>query len=657
MFRLFHSSHNRDRSRLFVSAVFFLFFILFFYSTSLAQAPSPSPDAQERDDWYLIKIGGKGVGYVHEELKIQPKALLTISEMRMALNRMGSRVEIRFFSRIEESAEGLLRRVDSEMTASSQTTKSVATVKDGAIELRNEAGGKTYSRTLEYSGALYGPEAIRQASLGLKKPGDSLTMQTFIAEASLIAKLSRSVIGRDVVRVDGQEIPALLAEEIYERMPIKRTVWLDKLGRLVKQEEPGPFGVVEAMRSDKATALSAVREGAELPREVYKNSIARTNVHLPRASSIDRLTLKLTHLNPGLGWPNLETDSQKVLEKTARTLLLEIRRPVPPQGGEFPVAVNEANRPYLAPNATVQSDDTEIQRLARELVGQERDAFQAALALRRWVAENMKFDLGIVFAPATEIIRDRRGTCVGYATLLASLARAAGIPSRIAMGYVYALGMFGGHAWTEIKVGEEWIPLDAAVVNEGAADAARFSFIVSSLADGLGELSLGAAQQVFGQVSVEIVEFETAGKTLLVPQGAEPFSLEGNSYENPWLGIKLGKPADFRFGKIDAVWPDPTVVELDGPGGEKIVLEQHGIYPWQSAENAVWEKLAGLVPEGKRGQNKGMEDEIFILDSADNQKSAAAVIRGAEVWIIRAEGKDAPALLRQTVQNTIIAKN
>ena len=43
----------------------------------------------------------------------------------------------------------------------------------------------------------------------------------------------------------------------------------------------------------------------------------------------------------------------------------------------------------------------------------------------------MTFDLGIALAPSSEILRDRRGTCVGYATLLAALARSVGIPSRV----------------------------------------------------------------------------------------------------------------------------------------------------------------------------------------------------------------------------------
>lgn len=629
---------------------FFLPLIFFIFMVSASTAPG-----LQHDSWYTIKIGGKPVGYVHEELRLptagtkerQAEVLQTISEMRIILNRLGVRVEIRFFSSTDESIDGQLLRTDSEMTASNQTTKSKAEIKEGAIKLRNEAGGKTYARTLNYTGDLYGPEAIRKISATqLKNPGDKITVQTFVAEVSLVTKLLRTVLNKEALKIDGEDVATIKVEETLEGVPTKRTVWLDSQGEMVRQEEPGPFGAIEAIRSDKFTALTAA-SGQELPEEMYQSSIVRANIRLPRAKNIDRLKIKLTHKNPSLGWPDLNAPNQKVLERTEKTLVLEILRPEPAKGLSFPVAMTEQNRPYLMPNVYIQSDDLEIQRLAKELLGGEENIFQAALILERWVAENMKFDLGIVFAPAREIFRDRRGTCVGYATLLATLARAADIPSRIVMGYVYALGMFGGRAWTEVLAGERWIPLDAAIVNEGAADATRFYFVASSLADGLGELVLGSAQQVFGQIAIDIIEYETAGNTHIVPPGAKSFLTEGDQYENPWLGIKIKKPADFRFAKLDAVWPDPTVLELEGPAAAKAALEQHEIYPWQEARKAAREKLAKIVPEGREEIITVNGNEVIIRVSADGQKAAAAVARGFEVFIWSVEGKDSPKFLRQ----------
>jgi hypothetical protein len=603
--------------------------------------------ADTADLWYVIKIAGQPAGYVHEETKAKEQGLKTDSEMRIVLNRLGSRVEIGFFSASEETPEGLLRHVSYEMTASSQATKSEADISEGKIQIRSESGGKTYTSTLNYTGELYGPEGIRRlTAAGLRNPGDKVTIQTYVAEASLIGKITRTVLSLESIKIGIREVAALKVEEVLEGLPIKRTGWLDEQGNLLRQDEPGPFGMIEVWRSEKSAALAAA-SGRELPQEVFQSSIVRTNIRLPRALPLDYLKLRLIHRRPELGWPDLEIAGQKVLAKTEKEVILEIRRPEAAPGAVFPVAKTETNRQYLEPNAFIQSDDAEILRLAKELAGTERDAFRAALRLERWVAENMKFDLGIVFAPATEIIRDRRGTCVGFATLLATLARADGLPSRIVMGYVYALGMFGGHAWAEVMIGEKWVPFDAAVVNAGVADATRISLAASSLAEGIGEISLGAAQQVFGQVEIEILGYHAGGKGYSVSPGAEPFSITGNRYDNPWLGIRLEKPAGFQFGKTDAVWPDRTVIGLDGPAGGTAALEQHEIYPWEDPETAVWEKLERLVPEGKKGRLKIRKEGALLLDSVNGQRSAAALIRGLEVWIIRTEGKDATLALRQ----------
>ena len=203
----------------------------------------------------------------------------------------------------------------------------------------------------------------------------------------------------------------------------------------------------------------------------------------------------------------------------------------------FPVASTPALREYLEPNAYVQSDEPRLVALAKRVVGTERDLFTAALALERWVADSMKFDLGVAFAPSVEVFERRRGTCVAYATLLATLTRAVGIPSRIAMGYVYVNGIFGGHAWTEVMVGDDWIPIDGAIVARGPADAARFAFAWSSLADGPGSLTSGAAVEMYGRLRATVESFTVAGLRRDVPPDAKPYVIDGDRYVNEWLGL------------------------------------------------------------------------------------------------------------------------
>ena len=234
-------------------------------SAAAERTTPPGGAAVGADRWYVIKIAGSPAGYIHEQVETKPASmaeadpagqaktappsslLVTTSDMRLVLNRLGSRIELRFLSSAEELAsDGRLLRTSHVMLASNQSTKSDAVVGDGRIEVRSEAGGKAYTKTLTFTGALFGPEAIRRACAeGLEKPGDKVTIRTFIPEASLVGDLTRVVLGKENVAVEGQPVPSLKVDETFEGLPVKRTGWLDLEGSLLKQEEPGPFGLME----------------------------------------------------------------------------------------------------------------------------------------------------------------------------------------------------------------------------------------------------------------------------------------------------------------------------------------------------------------------------------------------------------------------------
>ena len=291
----------------------------------------------------------------------------------------------------------------------------------------------------------------------------------------------------------------------------------------------------------------------ELPNESYDRTMARSNILLPDPRTLTAVTLKLRHHKPELGWPALESHSQRIVEQSEAVRVVEVRGFTPPKGKPAQ-AVPEPDASFTRPNALVQSDDPEVMRVARETTAGAKDDFEKARRLHDWVSRNLKFDLGIALAPASEVVRNRRGTCIAYAVLLASLQRAAGLPSRVAMGYGYANGIWGGHAWSEVFIDGGWVALDAALYGPGTADAARLWFGASSGDDQLMKL-IAAAGQMYGSVDFEVLSFERDGRTTNVPENAERHTVSGHRYSNPWLGFALEAPPEFRVTRTDAVFP------------------------------------------------------------------------------------------------------
>ncbi len=112
---------------------------------------------------------------------------------------------------------------------------------------------------------------------------------------------------------------------------------------------------------------------------------------------------------------------------------LRSRVPYPVAARTMPGAVAQ----YLLAEKDRQSDDPSVLRLVRTLTASSRFAHEAANAILSWVADNLVFDSSITVASdALSALRHRKAFCVGYSNLAVAMLRAAGIPARVAHGYL-----------------------------------------------------------------------------------------------------------------------------------------------------------------------------------------------------------------------------
>jgi transglutaminase-like putative cysteine protease len=160
-------------------------------------------------------------------------------------------------------------------------------------------------------------------------------------------------------------------------------------------------------------------------------------------------------------------------------------RPVPdPNGGE-----------YLKSSIIVESDSPEIRRQASKILGDERDAYQAAKKIVAWVGSHMKKDYGASADRATDVLRQMKGDCTEHSLLSVALLRAAGIPAKRVDGVVYmftdGVPAMYWHEWVEAYVGE-WTQLDPTF-QQTVADATHFA---------VGEESNAEITPLIGQLKI-----------------------------------------------------------------------------------------------------------------------------------------------------------
>ena len=229
--------------------------------------------------------------------------------------------------------------------------------------------------------------------------------------------------------------------------------------------------------------------------------------------------------------------------------------------------------------------------------------------------------------------------------------RAAGIPSRLRMGYVYAGGIWGGHAWIDVRIGNDWIPLDGALYTPGAADAARFSFFTSALAEGT-LAGIGSFGQLLGHVDVKVLQYTVAGRRIDVPEGAAPFLIEKDTYRNPWLGFSIMKPSSFQFTESDLAWPRTTVIAMQGPQGQKVeVANLSASVPTPEFDAEQQLRNDGIT--GTRFTMRIAGKTGVAVSSA--QKAGAVLIDQGNVWMISTTGPNAKRLLKLVSSTVLLA--
>ena len=177
---------------------------------------------------------------------------------------------------------------------------------------------------------------------------------------------------------------------------------------------------------------------------------------------VSSLVLKVSAKSPG---PidnikdDIKTSDQTVEQKTPNELLLTIaaRRGGVDKRVELPIK-DAALEPYLKATTEFPADSEEVKKQAREIAGNDRDAWSVARKLADWTHKNLEWKL-VVSSSATQTLATREADCSEFSQLFVAMARSLGLPARMVSGLAYSGNSFGGHAWVEVWAGK-WIELD-----------------------------------------------------------------------------------------------------------------------------------------------------------------------------------------------------
>ncbi|MFI5311257.1 MAG: transglutaminase family protein, partial [Gemmatimonadales bacterium] len=263
------------------------------------------------------------------------------------------------------------------------------------------------------------------------------------------------------------------------------TGWVDAQGRVVQSAQPGGITLTRMayemafenwrIMRDRATAAGAGAGANDL--------IERTAISAGAAlgrSRLVSLTVKLGGVD--LRGYDLDGGRQALGGDTLRVRRENDAALAPSWSlrGPVPSTFRRTFARELAEESLLQVHDARIAMLAVQIAGDDRDPRVIAEKINRWVHDSLRKEPTFSVPNALEVLRTRRGDCNEHTQLYVALARAIGIPARIATGLAYVDGKFYYHAWPEVYV-RDWVAVDPTF-GQFPADAAHLRFVVGGLA-------------------------------------------------------------------------------------------------------------------------------------------------------------------------------
>lgn len=281
---------------------------------------------------------------------------------------------------------------------------------------------------------------------------------------------------------------------------------------------------------------------------------------LPFPERLRSLKVRLTWRGIAPEQLQLEDSRQRVLNVDIRDgqhvveVLLEQSKEI---ASAPPLPVRDAAlAKCLEETPLIQAQHPLIRDQARQWIDGAKTTHEAARQLAQEVSQYLRGgDLIAETLSGAEVLACRTGKCSEFTTLMASLARSCGLPTRVALGMRMTGGRWVGHMWCEVWVGQ-WIPVDAAA-NEVGGSPALLKLCHSDTILG----SQAARWAVAETLNIEIMAAErNESREASVKTG-----VVGQTYSNADFACRISAPT-VEWKVVDKSAPGIVEVRFEAPG-------------------------------------------------------------------------------------------
>jgi len=428
----------------------------------------------ERARWSGIYYRGEKIGFSVSQMTERPGGYKLQEDGQMLITLMGDSIASKLHTEVNVDPQYMLQDFSFSLDPGTGPLSIKGTLETPTrLVVKITSAGSEKSRTFD----LKEPPILslnlprRLLALGLTE-GARHQIRIF-DPATLTNGLATVEIGRrEVVRILDKPVPAFRMTMTYSG--VTATSWITEVGDIVKEESTMGMVVIRESR-ERATALAM---SSEVKADMIETAAIQPDSkrNIDDAASLASLRLEFS----GAELPGTP-EERNGAGQTVTGNIVEIVDPNSLKPGPIPADIQS----FLAPEPFIESDAPEIvaeTAKALERVGANATARRKAELLVRYVNAALEKKPTMSIPSAVEVLRTRVGDCNEHTALYVAMARAAKIPSRVAIGLVSMRGAFYYHAWPEVFVGDlkstvdgatgVWIPVDPTL-NQFPADVSH----------------------------------------------------------------------------------------------------------------------------------------------------------------------------------------
>ena len=438
------------------------------------------------ESWYAMFLKGLKAGHYHVVVREYERDGKTFryatKTQKLLVARFGQPAEIWGEDSTLETPEGqvLVTRMRQGL-GKNQMLSLAGTVEGTKLKVKIEGMSKGEDSIPFPAGVLGIAKEATLFADRKPKPGDTFDYRWWEGRVNRVVEFTVNAKKlEDLVIYDNQPAVAALRLELAMapidgfRVP-PATIWVDaKTFETLRLDSDDPTlgGKVTVLRTTREYALKVP---AKLPELNETQSIPLPQA-IPNVHDLGSVTYTFTLKDGADGAKAFALDDRQAFDG-----------PVPAvRGGGFAYTVKAVRSPEAAgpaaaanPGAEYLSDSFFIDwdndlvkahaRAATAALPASATAWDRAKAVEAWVHRNMKAaEYSQAMATCKATAKALTGDCTEYAMLAAGMCRAAGVPSRTALGLVYAPGRDGKptmayHMWLEVFADGHWLALDATL--------------------------------------------------------------------------------------------------------------------------------------------------------------------------------------------------